>query len=71
MVDDKQRELTPEELEAEHAEEMPERAQLSIVNVNAALLVNAGVALNAFGHAAAAANAAKDTLTKPPRLPGS
>jgi hypothetical protein len=68
MADDKRRELTPEELEAEHAEELPERAEMSIVNVNAALLVNAGVALNAVsGHATAAANATKDVLTKPPR----
>jgi len=38
--------LTPEELSAASAEELPDREQMALVNVNAALPVNAAVAAN-------------------------
>jgi hypothetical protein len=44
----KKRELTPEELEAQNAQELPDRDAMSLVNLNAALPVNAAVALNAL-----------------------
>ncbi|MGA8210399.1 MAG: hypothetical protein WB441_08530 [Nocardioidaceae bacterium] len=40
--------LTPEQLEAETGEELPEREQMSLVNTNVAAPVNAAVALNAL-----------------------
>jgi hypothetical protein len=40
--------VTPEELEQQGAEELPDREQMSLVNANAALPVNAAVALNAL-----------------------
>ena len=47
MADDKkQRELTPEELEAEQAADLPEREAMSLINANVAAPVNAAVALN-------------------------
>ena len=41
-------ELTPEELEAESVEELPDREAMSLVNGNIAAPVNAAVALNAL-----------------------
>jgi hypothetical protein len=41
-----QRELTPEELEAENAAELPDREAMSLINANIAAPVNAAVALN-------------------------
>ena len=38
--------LTPEELSAASAEDLPDREQMALVNVNAALPVNAAVAAN-------------------------
>jgi len=40
--------VTPEELEQQDAEDLPDREQMSLVNANAALPVNAAVALNAL-----------------------
>jgi hypothetical protein len=40
--------VTPEELEEQDAEALPDREQMSLVNANAALPVNAAVALNAL-----------------------
>jgi hypothetical protein len=42
----KQRELTPEELEAQQGEELPERDEMSLVNANVAAPVNLAAALN-------------------------
>ncbi len=42
----KQRELTPEELEAQQGEELPERDEMSLVNANVAAPINAAVAAN-------------------------
>jgi hypothetical protein len=41
-------ELTPEELDAQNAEELPDREQMSLINANVAAPVNAAVALNAL-----------------------
>src|SRR5215217_3182718 len=40
--------LSPEELEAQDGEQLPEREQMSLVNANVAAPVNAAVALNAL-----------------------
>ena len=60
--DIEQRELSPEELEAEQADELPDRKAMSLVNANAAVPVNAAVALNALSDGSTAyANATQDT----------
>jgi hypothetical protein len=60
MSDEKQRELTPEELEAQGAEELPEREEMSLINANLAVPVNAGIAANVLSdNASAMANAAQ------------
>jgi hypothetical protein len=41
-----QRELTPEELEAQQGEELPERDEMSLINANVAAPINAAVAAN-------------------------
>ena len=41
-------ELTPEELEGESGEELPDREAMSLINGNVAAPVNAAVALNAL-----------------------
>jgi hypothetical protein len=46
MADEKKRELTPEELEQQEGEEMPERDEMSLVNANLAVPVNLAAALN-------------------------
>ena len=53
-----QRELSPEELEAQEATELPERTALSLVNANLALPVNAALGLNVLSDNATAAAAA-------------
>ena len=39
-------ELSTEELAAQHAEQLPDREQMSLVNANLALPINAAVAAN-------------------------
>ena len=52
------KELTPEELEAEEAEQLPDREAMSLINANVAAPVNAAVALNALSdNSTAIANA--------------
>ena len=46
MSDDKNRELSQEELEAQEAAELPDREAMSLVNANVAAPVNPAVALN-------------------------
>ncbi len=41
-------ELTPEELEQQDGEELPDREAMSLINANVAAPVNAAVALNAL-----------------------
>ena len=52
MADELQRRepqaLSEEELQAQQAEELPDRENMSLINANAALPINAAVALNAL-----------------------
>jgi hypothetical protein len=53
-----QHDLTPEELDAESVEELPDREAMSLINTNIAAPVNAAVALNvASDNSVAYANA--------------
>ena len=53
-----EQELTPEELEEEGAEELPDREAMSLINANVAAPINAAVALNALSdNSTAIANA--------------
>jgi hypothetical protein len=53
--------VTNEELEQQDAEALPDREQMSLVNANAALPVNAAVALNALSdNSTAIAEATQD-----------
>jgi len=46
MTDNKSTELTPEEMDAESVEELPDREAMSLVNANLAAPINAAVAAN-------------------------
>jgi len=46
MVDQPNRELTPDELENEEAAELPDREAMSLINANISAPVNAAVAAN-------------------------
>jgi len=53
-----EQELTPEELDEEGAEELPDREAMSLINANVAAPINAAVALNALSdNSTAIANA--------------
>ena len=53
--------LTPEEIEAEAGEQLPDREQMSLVNANLATPINAAVALNVLSDDSVAyANAEQD-----------
>jgi len=53
--------LTPEELEAQDGEQLPEREQMSLINGNIAAPINAAVALNALSdNSTAYASATQD-----------
>jgi hypothetical protein len=49
-----QRDLRPEELEAQEVIELPEREALSLVNTNVAAPINAALALNVASDSSAA-----------------
>jgi hypothetical protein len=54
-------ELTEQELQAEDAEQLPDREQMSLVNANIAVPVNAAIAANVLSDGAIAyADAAQD-----------
>lgn len=54
--------LTPEELAAQGGEELPEREQMSLVNANLAIPVNAAVAANVLSDGSIAyADATQET----------
>jgi hypothetical protein len=56
-----QQELSPEELEAQEAAELPDREAMSLVNSNIAAPINAAVALNVLSDDSVAyANAEQD-----------
>jgi hypothetical protein len=60
--DEKKQALTAEELERQGAEEMPERDEMSLVNLNAAVPVNAAIAANVLSdNSIANAGAVQDT----------
>ena len=53
--------LSPEELEAQSGEQLPDREQMSLINANVAAPVTAAVALNALSdNSVAIANAEQD-----------
>jgi len=54
MSEKKQRELTAEELEAQQGEELPDREEMSLINANIAVPVNAAVAANVLSDGATA-----------------
>jgi hypothetical protein len=54
MSEKKQKELTPEELEAQQGEELPDREEMSLINANIAVPVNAAVAANGLSDSATA-----------------
>jgi len=45
-MSDKERELSPEELEQQDAAELPDREAMSLINANVAAPINAAVAAN-------------------------
>jgi len=53
MADEK-KELTPEELAAQQGEELPDREEMSLINANLAVPVNAAVAANVLSDNATA-----------------
>ena len=57
----KQQELTPEELEAQEAAELPDREAMSLVNANVAAPINAAVALNVLSDGSVAYANAQQT----------
>jgi hypothetical protein len=58
MTDEKKQELTAEELAAQDGEEMPDREEMSLLNLNLAAPVNAAVAANVLSdNSTATANA--------------
>jgi hypothetical protein len=61
MSEKKQRELTPEELEAQGAEELPDREEMSLVNANVAAPVNLAAALNVLSDGSTATANATQT----------
>jgi len=62
MSDEKKQERTAEELEAQQGEELPDREEMSLVNANVAIPVNAAVALNVLSDGSTAtANATQTT----------
>jgi hypothetical protein len=62
MADEKKQDLTAEELERQQGEEMPDREEMSLVNANAAIPVNAAAALNVLSDGAnAGAGATQQT----------
>jgi len=58
MSEEKKQALTPEELEQQDAEEMPDRDEMSLVNANLAVPINLGAALNVLSDGATAAGSA-------------
>ena len=61
MAEDRTDELTEDELQAEGAEELPDREAMSLVNANLAIPINAAVAANVLSDGAIAyADATQD-----------
>ncbi len=60
MTDEK-RDLTAEELEAQGAEELPDREEMSLINANVAAPINAAVAANVLSDGSVAYANAQQT----------
>ena len=61
MAEETTSELTPEELDAQSGEELPDREAMSLINANLAAPVNAAVAANVLSdNSIAYANAEQD-----------
>jgi len=62
MANEKKQALTAEELEAQEGEGLPDREEMSLINANIAVPVNAAVAANVLSDGATAeANALQQT----------
>jgi len=61
MVEDPNRELTPEELAEEEAAELPDREAMSLINANVAAPVNVAAALNVLSDGSTAIANAEQT----------
>jgi hypothetical protein len=61
MSDKQERELTPEELAAQEAAELPDREAMSLVNANVAAPINAALALNVLSDGSVAYANAEQT----------
>jgi hypothetical protein len=60
---DETADLTPEELDAQTVEELPDREAMSLINANVAAPINAAVALNALSdNSVAYANAEQNVV---------
>lgn len=70
MADEKQRELSQEELAEDEATELPDREEMSLINANVAVPVDAAVAANVLtDHSTATANAPQTApITQQPNL---
>jgi len=61
MADEKKQALTPEEIDQQQGEEMPDREEMSLINANIAAPINAAVAANVLSdNSTATANAIQD-----------
>jgi hypothetical protein len=58
---ERQQELTPEELEQQEGAELPDREAMSLINANVAAPINAAVALNALSDGSVAVANAEQT----------
>ena len=61
MAEDKERELSQEELTAQEAAELPDREAMSLVNLNAAAPINAAIAANVLSDGSVAYANAQQT----------
>ena len=70
MADTKQRQATDEELEQDEAQELPDREEMSLINANVAVPVDAAVSANVLTDKSVAnAQAPQDVpITQQPNL---
>jgi hypothetical protein len=61
MTDEQNRELTPEELEEEAVNELPDREAMSLIDANIAAPVNVAAALNVLSDGSTAVANAEQT----------
>jgi len=62
MANEKKKELTADEIENQAGEQLPDREEMSLINANIAVPVNAAVAANVLSDSATAeANALQQT----------